>query len=100
MGTTNKNKLAIRAWVPGGNPSKKGLETNQWRTFLLSRMSNIKIDLDKNYEGPKALKQHEVIEASRSCVNTRMKPQIVYLPQKTEFGSVLVPVAVNCEVYK
>mgnify|MGYP006268000341 CR=1 FL=1 len=54
----------------------------------------------KNYEGPKALKQHEVIEASRSCVNTRMKPQIVYLPQKTEFGSVLVPVAVNCEVYK
>ena len=53
LGTTNKNKLAIRAWVPGGNPSKKGLETNQWRTFLLSRMSNIKIDLDKNYEGPK-----------------------------------------------
>lgn len=54
----------------------------------------------KGYEGPKALQRNEVIEGARSCVNTRMKPQIVYLPQKTEFGSVLVPVDVHCEVYK
>jgi hypothetical protein len=53
IGLTNKNKMAIRAWVPSPNVSKKGLEQNQWRTFLLSRMSNIKIDLDSNYEGPK-----------------------------------------------
>lgn len=52
------------------------------------------------YEGPKAMKQDEVIVAARSCTNTRMKPSIVYLPQKTEFGSVLVPVGVNCEPYK
>jgi hypothetical protein len=52
------------------------------------------------YEGPKALTQHEVAEKSRTCINVRMKPQIVYLPQKTEFGSVLVPVEVNCENYK
>jgi uncharacterized protein YceK len=54
----------------------------------------------KNYEGPKALERNAVIEGARSCVNTRMKPQIVYLPQKTEFGSVLVPVDVHCEPYK
>lgn len=52
------------------------------------------------YEGPKAMQQHEVISASRSCTNTRMKPSVVYLAQKTEFGSVLVPVGVNCDPYK
>ena len=51
------------------------------------------------YEGPKALDRDGVIQASRSCINTRMKPQIVYLPQKTDFGSVLVPVEVHCETY-
>ena len=44
--------------------------------------------------------QNEVITAARSCTNTRMKPSVVYLPQKTEFGSVLVPVSVNCDPYK
>jgi WYL domain len=53
LGLTKKNKLAIRAWVPTPNNSKKGLEKNQWRTFLLSRMNNIRIDTSKNYEGPK-----------------------------------------------
>ena len=52
-----------------------------------------------NYDGPKALDRDGVIQASRSCINTRMKPQIVYLSQKTEFGSVLVPVDVQCENY-
>jgi len=52
------------------------------------------------YEGPKAMTQNEVITAARSCTNTRMKPSVVYLPQKTEFGSVLVPVSVNCDPYK
>jgi uncharacterized lipoprotein YajG len=54
----------------------------------------------KGYEGPKAMQRNDVIEGARSCVNTRMKPQIIYLPQKTEFGSILVPVDVHCEVYK
>jgi hypothetical protein len=53
LGLTKKNKMAIRAWVPSPNVSQKGLEQNQWRTFLLSRMFNIKVDLDSNYEGPK-----------------------------------------------
>ena len=51
------------------------------------------------YDGPKAIDRDAVIQGSRSCINTRMKPQIVYLSQKTEFGSVLVPVDVQCENY-
>ena len=51
------------------------------------------------YDGPKALDRDGVIQASRSCINTRMKPQIVYLSQKTDFGTVLVPVDVHCENY-
>jgi hypothetical protein len=52
------------------------------------------------YEGPKALSQNDVIINARSCTNTKMKPNVVYLPQKTDFGSVLVPVAVHCDPYK
>jgi hypothetical protein len=52
------------------------------------------------YEGPKALSQNDVITAARSCTNTKMKPNVVYLPQKTDFGSVLVPVDVHCDPYK
>ena len=51
------------------------------------------------YDGPKALDRDGVIQGSRSCINTRMKPQVVYLTQKTDFGSVLVPVDVHCENY-
>ena len=52
------------------------------------------------YAGPHALDRDGVIMGARSCVNTRMKPNVVYLPQKTEFGSVLVPVDVQCDPYK
>lgn len=54
----------------------------------------------KNYEGPIAMDRNQVIEASRSCINTRMKPHIVYLAQETDFGSVLVPVDVQCTPYR
>jgi hypothetical protein len=51
------------------------------------------------YDGPKALEQSQVASMSRTCINTRMKPQIIYLTQKTDFGTVLVPVDVHCENY-
>ena len=54
----------------------------------------------KNYEGPAAMDRGHVIEAARSCINTRMKPHVVYLPQDTDFGSVLVPVDVQCNPYR
>jgi hypothetical protein len=47
----------------------------------------------------KGLDRMEVIKASRECVNAHMKPVIQYLPQKTDQGTVTLPVYVSCEVY-
>lgn len=41
----------------------------------------------------------EVIQASKDCINARMKPVIQNVPQKTEFGTIVLPVLVNCEIY-
>lgn len=54
----------------------------------------------KGYDEPEALNRHGVITASRSCINTRMKPNVIYLPQETDFGSILVPVDVYCSPYR
>lgn len=50
-------------------------------------------------EKPKQLDRTEVIQASRECINAHMKPVIQSLPQPTDHGTIVVPVAVNCEVY-
>ena len=50
-------------------------------------------------EKPKQLDRIEVIQAARECVNARMKPVIQSLPQPTDHGTILVPIAVQCEVY-
>lgn len=50
-------------------------------------------------EKPKQMDRTEVIMAARECVNARMKPVIQSLPQPTDHGTILVPVAVQCEVY-
>jgi PBP1b-binding outer membrane lipoprotein LpoB len=50
-------------------------------------------------EKPKQLDRTEVIMAARECVNARMKPVIQSLPQPTDHGTIIVPVAVQCEVY-
>lgn len=54
----------------------------------------------KGYDGPKALSRDDVIQGARSCINAKLKPEVVTLPQKTSNGTVLVPVDVNCTVYK
>lgn len=45
IGITKKGNLALRAWVDSGSgsTSKKGFNLTNWRTFILSRMRNIKI---------------------------------------------------------
>ena len=48
---------------------------------------------------PKQMDRTEVIQAARECVNARMKPVIQNLPQPTDHGTIIVPVAVQCEVY-
>ena len=65
--------------------------------LLLTACGTPKIE---GYDGPKALERNGVIEAARTCINTRMKPNIVYLPQKTDHGTVLVPVDVHCDPYR
>jgi hypothetical protein len=51
------------------------------------------------YEGPKALDRGAVVSGARDCINGKMKPEVVYLSQKTDHGVVLVPVDVHCNVY-
>lgn len=45
------------------------------------------------------MQRQEVIQASKDCINAKMKPIIQSVPQKTEFGTIMIPVLVNCEVY-
>jgi len=47
----------------------------------------------------KEMDRTEVIQAARECINSHMKPYIQSVPQKTDHGTILIPVAVNCEVY-
>ena len=50
-------------------------------------------------EKPKQMDRTEVIMAARECVNARMKPVIQKVAQPTDHGTIIVPVAVQCEVY-
>ena len=44
------------------------------------------------------MQRNEVIQASKDCVDNRMKPVIQYVPQKTIHGTIMLPAMVNCEV--
>ena len=44
---TKKGNLIIRVFVPSPIVSKKGLDKTQWRTFMVSRMSDVKINDEK-----------------------------------------------------
>lgn len=43
LGLSKKGKMIVRAWVQPPSRSKTGFEKNNWRTFILSRMSQIEI---------------------------------------------------------
>ena len=45
------------------------------------------------------MQRQEVIQAAKDCIDARMRPIVQNVPQKTEFGTVMLPVIVNCEVY-
>jgi hypothetical protein len=49
---------------------------------------------------PKQMDRTEVIMAARECVNARMKPIIQRVAQPTDHGTIIVPVAVQCDVYE
>lgn len=53
----------------------------------------------KNYDGPEAMTNNEVLEAQRECILRKMRPHVTKLSVKTEYSSVLVPVSVECEPF-
>ena len=53
----------------------------------------------KGYDGPEAMDNNEVMMMAKQCINNRMRPNVQYAAQKTEFGTVMLPVYVTCEPY-
>lgn len=51
------------------------------------------------FKEPKMIERAEVIRAQKDCIDAKMKPVIQTLPQKTDHGTIMYPVAVNCETY-
>lgn len=51
----------------------------------------------KEFTEPTTMHRTEVIQAVRQCVNAKLKPQIEYLPVKTDQGRVITPINVHCD---
>jgi len=51
----------------------------------------------RNYEGPEAMENSEVIAFSKQCLTVQLRPKINYLTIRTDSGSLKVPVSVVCE---
>jgi hypothetical protein len=51
----------------------------------------------KEFSEPTTMHRTEVIQAVRQCVNAKLKPQIEYLPVKTDQGRVITPINVHCD---
>ena len=64
---------------------------------LVACASNPKLE---GFDKPKVISRNEVIQGAKDCVNAKMKPSIQYLPQKTDNGTIMLPVEVHCDVYK
>lgn len=64
-----------------------------------------KVEVKDNLVGPKVsgfkdveyMSRYEVIQASKDCINARMKPVVQYIPQKTQFGTLMLPAVVSCD---
>lgn len=63
--------------------------------LVISACSTPKLD---GFEKAKVIERSEVIQASKDCINAKMRPVIQTLPQKTEHGTIMYPVSVSCEV--
>jgi len=45
------------------------------------------------------MQRQEVIQAAKDCIDARMRPIVQNVPQTTEFGTVMLPDLVNCDIY-
>lgn len=50
--------------------------------------------------GIDTLSRIEVIQASKECLQAKMKPNVQYVAVNSDYGKVLVPVNVLCDPYK
>ena len=54
----------------------------------------------RNYDGPEAMEPHEVRQAQKLCIMSKMQPVTHFLSVRTDVGSkVQVPVSVSCEPF-
>jgi hypothetical protein len=50
MGLSKKGNLIVRAWVAPPSTSKKGFSKTNWRTFMVSRMSSLRVLNDETFD--------------------------------------------------
>jgi hypothetical protein len=51
----------------------------------------------REFVEPTSMHRTEVIQAVRECINAKLKPNIEYIPVKTDKGRVVTPVNVHCD---
>lgn len=62
LGKSKKGNLIVRAFVQEPSVSKKGFNETNWRTFIVNRMSNIKILNDRTFD----IKRPDYVEGDES----------------------------------
>jgi len=50
LGLSKKGNLMVRAWVQPPSTSKKGFKKHGWRTFLVNRMSSLRVLNDETFD--------------------------------------------------
>jgi hypothetical protein len=52
------------------------------------------------FKSPEQMSRDEVIQAARECASAKLRPRVQYVSQRTEFGNVVVPINVYCDIYR
>lgn len=95
LGLSKKGNMVVRAWVAPPSRSKTGFEKGNWRTFIVSRMSQIEIFDDETFDvkrpgyNEKGDNSMSVVYAMSNWTDTPEpkqdeRPQPEPQPQKTE----------------
>jgi hypothetical protein len=50
LGLSKKGNLIVRAWVQPPSTSKKGFKKHGWRTFMVNRMSSLRVLSDETFD--------------------------------------------------
>jgi hypothetical protein len=86
---SNTQKQPLQIEIKPSSLSKLNIETENRPIYKL-----------RNYEGPEALDNNEVISLARQCISLHLRPRITYLSVRTDQGKLQVPVSVMCENFQ